>query len=229
MPTQPRYNRNRSCLQNILRLFLLSSCSKSGASCYHLWMYYILLLTERCNLNCVYCENEASRSLREHQDAEYSIDTLIDFLSRDPDLGIQFYGGEPLLRVDMVEEILARLTPKRVSLQTNGFFLDKLSDAALKKIQVIPVSVDGPQKVTDGMRGVGVYSHVIKQVQKIRERGFEGSIDARMTASAGMDIFKAVTHLLTNDEFQFDNVHWQLNVLFGKKPHQKEYEFIPSK
>lgn len=188
-------------------------------------MYYLIFLTERCNLECTYCETKTSRSERV-QEIQYDLDTLIDFLRADANLGLQFYGGEPLLRIDLIKEILSRTDPVHTCLQTNGFLLDKVPDEVMKKIDVFCVSLDGPSRLTDKMRGDGVYARAVDQSKKLRARGYTGDIDVRMTTSPGVQIYDAVNHFLGECEFDFDSIYWQLNVLFGELDWRWDRKFI---
>ncbi len=180
-------------------------------------VYYLLYTTERCNLRCAYCDPKDRRDIRT-QAAAYPFEALVAFLRQDPAPHLQFYGGEPLLEVDFIERVLAAVEPRRVVIQTNGLLLERLSDAALPKIDVVTISLDGPQALTDGNRGAGVYDKALAQARALRERGFAGDIDARLTISPGDDVFAAVSHFIDECAFPFDSIHWQLNVLFDFAP-----------
>ncbi len=188
-------------------------------------MYYLVYLTERCNLRCAYCD--APDAQREQAvDIEYAVDDLVDFLNDDDQLGLQLYGGEPLLRADLAVALLERTRPKHVTLQTNGFFLERIPDHLLDRITIICLSVDGPRSVTDRARGEGVYDTALAQARRLRDRGFPGRIDARMTLSPGGQIYDAVTHLISGADFPFDAVYWQLNVLFHDRDWRNDQRFI---
>jgi putative peptide-modifying radical SAM enzyme len=188
-------------------------------------MYFILYLTERCNLECSYCETRTSRSERT-QDIRYALDDLIAFLRQDPELGLQFYGGEPTLRLDLIEKLLDAVPARHVCLQTNAFFLDQLPERLFDRLHVLSVSIDGPAAITDACRGAGVYAEVIRQVTALRARGFPGQIDARMTTSPGVSIYDAVSHFIDDCAFRFDSIYWQLNVLFGAAAWRRDRRFI---
>ena len=42
----------------------------------------------------------------------YDIQTLKKFIEKDPDAGVIFYGGEPLLCIDKIEEIMDLIKAK---------------------------------------------------------------------------------------------------------------------
>jgi len=176
-------------------------------------MYYLVYLTDRCNLFCRYCDSAGQRILHGHEIA-YDFDRLIDFLLRDGDVSLKLYGGEPLLRVDLIEQLLARVPCRHVALQTNGTLLDQLPATLFEKIDVISLSLDGPADVTDFKRGRGTYDQVIAQARQLRRRGFRGPFDVRMTISPGVDIERSVRHFCAGRAVRFCNIHWQLTALF---------------
>ena len=179
-------------------------------------MNYVVYLSERCNLACTYCETPTTRG-RLTQDAAWELDDLCRFLSEDDDLSLWLFGGEPLLRVDLVEALLERLEPVRAIIQTNGLHLDRIPDHLLPRLTAVVISLDGPREYTDRYRGAGTYDGAIGQGQKLRARGYRGRLDVRLTANPGFDIHRAVNHFLGECDLEFDVVHWQLNAPFDDR------------
>ncbi|MEM3391798.1 MAG: 4Fe-4S cluster-binding domain-containing protein, partial [Archaeoglobaceae archaeon] len=81
-------------------------------------MLFILILTPRCNSNCRYCGGFEDGMMPEK--IQYSIEDLQNFLKRYPEFSIAFYGGEPLLELRKIEEIMREVKANRFILQTNG-------------------------------------------------------------------------------------------------------------
>ncbi len=186
---------------------------------------YLIYITEHCNLFCRYCEPAGARAMH-GRDLGYDIDDLVGFLARDPDARLQFYGGEPLLRVDLVAAILARAPYRFAMLQTNGQLLERLDDASLARLDAIAVSLDGGPEITDRFRGHGVHATALAQIEALRARGYRGRIDARMTISPGVDFEAALTYLLDHSPVRFDRVYWQLNALFDEADWRRHAEAI---
>lgn len=185
-------------------------------------MYYHLLLTRRCNLNCIYCGgSEESFSDAEIQ---YKLEDLKKFIERDPEPVIAFYGGEPLLRIPLMEKIMDTIPAKHYILQTNGYFLDKVGEDYLKRFHSILVSIDGREETTDFYRGTGTYKKVLDNVRIVRDRGYRGDVIARMTVSEHSDVYEDVTHLLKLENPAFDHVHWQLDVVWSKEGEWKNFD-----
>lgn len=167
-------------------------------------MHYHIILTKECNLNCNYCGGGSDSPPKEIQ---YSISDLKSFIARDGSPVVEFYGGEPLLRIEAMEKIMDAI-PARFVIQTNGLFLDEIKPQYLKKFHSILVSIDGTKEATDGNRSNGVYEKIMRNIILIRQRGFLGDLVARMTVPQGTDIYENVTHLVKLKVF--DHIHWQL-------------------
>jgi uncharacterized protein len=168
-------------------------------------MHYFIILTKECNLFCTYCGGGSDTPPKEIQ---YSVADLKSFLSRDSDPVVEFYGGEPLLRIRTMESIMD-VVPGRFVVQTNGIFLDRIGPEYLAKFHSILVSIDGTKDVTEKERGRGVYDRVTRNVEFLRRQGFRGDVVARMTVAQGTNIYENVRHLLGTG--LFDHVHWQLS------------------
>ncbi|MCU0798934.1 MAG: radical SAM protein, partial [Candidatus Thermoplasmatota archaeon] len=172
-------------------------------------MQYHILTTERCNLHCTYCGG--TRQLPGIPlNMTYDIMDLKRFISMDKDAVIGFYGGEPLLAMERIYDIMDNVPATSFTLQTNGTLLKELRTEYLLRFHSILVSLDGPREVTDASRGVGTYDLVMSNVRDIKERGFSGDLIARMAFSDHGDIHRDVMHLLES----FDHVHWQLDVFW---------------
>ena len=143
---------------------------------------------------------------------QYTTNALQDFLSKDPEPVLAFYGGEPLLAWGRIKEIMDKVPAKAFVIQTNGTLLKRVPDEYLKRFHTILVSIDGRQETTDFSRGKGTYRRALEGARYAREHGFEGDLIARMTVSERSDIYEEVMHLLSLQ--MFDHIHWQLDVLW---------------
>ncbi|MFW9909755.1 MAG: TIGR04084 family radical SAM/SPASM domain-containing protein [Candidatus Thorarchaeota archaeon] len=185
-------------------------------------MNYHIVLTRGCNLNCSYCHGGEQHG----PDAEisYSIDELAAFLSKDDDPQLMFYGGEPLLRIPLMLEMMDRFPHARFMLQTNALRLNRVPSEYVKRFHSILVSIDGPEDITDGYRSRGVYKQVIENVKYLERIGFEGDIVARMAVSQQSDIYRDVRHLLDLTNPMFKHVHWQLNVVWDAEGNWQDFD-----
>jgi len=195
-------------------------------------MFYYITVTRECDLKCTYCYGKACqdfgsdfRDLRIDYDIptsiRYDVKNLKAFIDKDLHPTVIFYGGEPLLRIEKIEEIMDRIQPKNFMIQTNGLHLEDLEPRYLNRLHTILVSIDGDETQTDQNRGRGTYKRIMQNLEKIRKNGFKGEIIARMTVSVGRDVEKQVKHLLHNDGNPFTSVHWQLDAQFWEKDYDE--------
>ena len=100
-----------------------------------------ITITNRCNVNCVYCHHDGMVSSKQ----EMTADELYKICKIAKDIGVQkirLSGGEPLIRKDIVEivEKIGSLDFKDISITTNGTYLEKyaqgLKDAGLDRVNV---------------------------------------------------------------------------------------------
>ncbi len=186
-------------------------------------MHYHIILTTKCNSQCKYCyeksmndfdtdiEQKVNLDLSAPESSEIDATALKKFINKDINPVIIFYGGEPLLNINKIKEIIDNIdVPYRM--QTNGKLLDKLPIDYLNKIGKILVSIDGDKERTDFNRGKGTYNLVIKNISQIKEKDYLGEIIARMTLNLeSPDIFEQVLHLIDSG---FSSVHWQIDAGF---------------
>ena len=121
-------------------------------------------LTQKCNLKCTYCvyrDMYDSSAPNEGVDLSFDIaKAVIDFFykqfnsnaaaSINRSVSIGFYGGEPLLRFDLLKQILCYSKALNTlnfsfhyNITTNGLLLDKYMDFLVENNVTMLVSLDG--------------------------------------------------------------------------------------
>jgi len=197
-------------------------------------MFFHIILTDECNLCCRYCRgNESDAFLPSDEDCSldlnlppelaYDLSDLYSFLSRDPSACITFYGGEPLMRADLVKEIMDHAPASRFMIQTNGLLLGSLGQQYLNRLETILVSVDGPEDLTDYHRGNGTFRLATSQVKDLRRNGFPGEVIARMTVTQKTNILTSVRYLAFNEDCPFSSIHWQIDAGFSGNPRAGDF------
>jgi len=187
--------------------------------------FFHIVLTGECNSQCRYCFGEAVDDFEDDSSGSevdyclprtmnYDVDLLARFCALDPECVLTFYGGEPLLCVEEIKEIMDGVKAKGFMIQTNGLLLDRLEPKYVNRFHTILVSIDGGEELTDFYRGEGTFKKVIENLRLIKRNGFMGELIARMTVMEQTDIYKQVSWLLNNRDFPFSSVHWQLNAGF---------------
>ncbi len=172
-------------------------------------MNWFIITSTKCNLFCRYCMNEPHPNLPLEPD--WKMEDLQRFLSSDESPSIAFYGGEPLLNWQLIQDVMDQIPAQHFTIQTNGLLLKKIPSEYLSKFSSILVSLDGDKEITDLNRGEGIYDRVTHNIKEIRTRGFEGDLIARMAVSEDSKIYEDVFHLLNAPDLSFNNVHWQID------------------
>lgn len=147
----------------------------------------ILEVTTNCNLGCKYCS--AAGKYAEHKSGKpqnmpvetalKAVKFLLDNSENSETRYIGFYGGEPLLRFDLVKAVVDFVNKKgiknhRFSMTTNGALLNKeIVDFFIQHDFSLLFSLDGPRGVHDRYRvfknGRGTFDRVIASLQYIRK------------------------------------------------------------
>lgn len=170
-----------------------------------------LEVTEQCNFGCSYCiysenyPNERSETSKKmsFNVAKKAIDNLVPFSNHNMMIG--FYGGEPLLNMDLIQQIIKyskETFPNKdlgFSITTNFFNADKYIKEITDNEIYINLSLDGPKEVHDKFRrtksGKPTYDKIISNIEKVEEYlpGYTNShIFILSTCNDPQDILKII-------------------------------------
>lgn len=146
-------------------------------------LHLVLLPTEACNFRCVYCYEE----FRHKRMEPAVVRGVKNLLSRRAEalssLFLSWFGGEPLLAQDIMEEILVHvrgLVDQRPRLAvtsdvtTNGYLLDPARFRRLVNLGVteFQISLDGPREYHDRYRvmsgGKGTFDRIWENLLAMR-------------------------------------------------------------
>lgn len=140
--------------------------------------YLRVSLTDRCNLRCEYCMPEKGIDKLRHEDIMTLEDTY-ELIKAFVDLGIdkiRFTGGEPLVRLGLVDLIskVAKLDGVReIAMTTNGVLLEKyaknLKEAGLTRVNISLDTLD-EHKYRQITRG-GELEKVLNGIKAAKEVG----------------------------------------------------------
>ncbi|MCD4808077.1 MAG: GTP 3',8-cyclase MoaA [Methanococcoides sp.] len=133
-------------------------------------------ITNRCNLDCIYCHSEGDEGSRKEMSAK-TISAIVSTAAKFGVNKVKFSGGEPLVRKDF-EDILRELPKlKDVSVTTNGVYLKErafgLKEAGLDRVNVSLDTLD-PEKYAYITHGSP------ETLQKVLE-GIDAAISAGLT------------------------------------------------
>ncbi|MBI5798041.1 TIGR04084 family radical SAM/SPASM domain-containing protein [Candidatus Woesearchaeota archaeon] len=179
-------------------------------------MFYHLIMQTNCNLSCSYCDREEFFPPEEEiydyntpPRIEYPLSSLKKQIKKED--YITFYGGEPLLALEKIKEIMDTIPCKGFMMQTNGTLLHKIPKEYLNRFHTILVSIDGDAESTNKNRGKGIQEKIMQNIHYIKEQGFTGELIARITITKGSSLYQQVQYLLNNG---FTSIHWQLDAMF---------------
>jgi len=217
----------------------------------------ILQVTQNCNLRCTYCTYSGLYKNRKHSHNSMSVETAeraIDFfIKRTKDsrrVTISFYGGEPLLNLDLIKHCInyieTRYYGKNINfgMTTNGTLLNKDAIKFLvdKKFNIM-ISLDGSEKIHDARRrfasdGNGTFSTIINNIANIKKyyRDFYQTNVTFITVLDTTKDFISIGEFISNNDTLEEN-KFLLNYISDNYTEQKievndefyierEYEFF---
>lgn len=187
-------------------------------------------VTDACNLKCKYCAfsdlytgyDTRKNNFLDLNAAKTIIDYLAEFWKKHMSdlfprrLNIGFYGGEPLLNFNFIQEIITYVEKKQIagrnlsySMTTNGTFLDKYIDYLVEKDFALLISLDGDRKgqsLRKYHNGKESFDDVYANTKMIQER-YPSYFQTRVS-------FNAVLHSMNDipSLYKFFKTH------FGKIP-----------
>ena len=144
----------------------------------------VMSITEHCNMRCEYCgyhERNVNIAEKKEMSSNIAKKAIRMFLERSIALSevvISFYGGEPLLRFDLIDECVeyAKKTAYgqhiKFHVTTNGLLLtDKITEYLKRNDFVVAVSLDGPRSIHNryrrNIKNEETYDNVIDNLKSI--------------------------------------------------------------
>ncbi|KYK28837.1 MAG: hypothetical protein AYK19_05235 [Theionarchaea archaeon DG-70-1] len=149
--------------------------------------------TSRCNLSCRHCYYQ--KQLEKEPGEDLDNETIVDIVRNLVPMGfdnVQLLGGEPFLRPNVltVVEEMKNCGVKNVLLNSNGVLLDDEKAEKIAELGILPmISIDGPVKINDKMRGKGTFASALKAIM------------ALSSYSAGPETYTVVTKWLARLDY----------------------------
>ena len=208
---------------------------------------FILGLTEQCNLRCTYCCYSGNyTNKRSHNTVTMSADDIddilafIDSFTRKRPIKIFLYGGEPLLKYDIVQYTYKKareLFENNVSftISTNGTTLSKEKiDWLVSNSITLALSIDGSESYHDNYRvdaqGNGSYARVYDALKYIKRTYPEYAKEMSLIMTlASFDKIVEIAEAWHNDEVLRDWAPTMMNSLapnFSKGVDKADYEEV---
>lgn len=173
-----------------------------------------LHIAHDCNLRCAYCfagtgDYAGDRGMMPSDVGLRAIDFLVASSGNRRNLEVDFFGGEPLMNMDTVRDVVAyarsleETTGKnfRFTFTTNAMLLDESNMEWLNEtMHNVVLSIDGRPEVNDAVRrrvdGTGSYARILPNIKRMAELRGEKSYYVRGTFTGkNLDFAKDVMHL----------------------------------
>lgn len=131
-------------------------------------------VTYRCQCHCVHCCTNVPNRRVSSELETWQVESIIDQAKKLGIVRVSFFGGEPLLRSDIVELVrYAHSAGMLTRINTNGWRLNRELVSSLKAagLSLCDVSIDDPDPEThDRLRGLpGLYGRVIAGIKVLRD------------------------------------------------------------
>jgi len=156
------------------------------------------ILTHRCNFRCAHCD------VPDAADAEMSTHEIRGAIDELCDAGMMrasFSGGEALLREDVGE--LIRHAHERgcvTSLNTNGWLRQRFLDEVAPWLDLVMVSLDGPEPAHDLVRREGSFARALETLRAARARGI-ATTSITVLQEANLHLVDEVLALAARESF----------------------------
>jgi len=159
-------------------------------------------ITDLCNRRCLYC---ARWQGKQKELSTEEVFRVVDELARMGTAMISFTGGEPLVRKD-IGKIIDYIYNKGISvkLNSNGMLVEqKIKE--LKKLDLLTLSLEGPEEIHDAIRGKDAYQQVLTAAQVANKSGIRVSFTTVLTA----DNLKSIDFILNKAKEFNSKVNFQ--------------------
>lgn len=186
----------------------------------------ILQVTQNCNLRCDYCIYSGSYNNRIHtnkrmtfETATKGIDFLVEHASDCKFLNITFYGGEPLIEIDLIKKCMSYVSEnygeKEVSysLTTNATLLNKdIVEFFVKHDVSVVISLDGPKEIHNNSRHFlnnrGSFDLIMKNIRYIKEN-YPNYYNTKLSYNTVLNVengFSVIDDFVSNNELLTDSL-----------------------
>jgi SynChlorMet cassette radical SAM/SPASM protein ScmF len=182
-------------------------CPNLDAASYPLEQIYFYSTT-RCNANCYHCYQRTTKvesKIQAVQANEVGKEAFLNFVEKAVPLGlrvVKLTGGEPFLRSDLPEIIQGlRNLGIAVTIETNGFFIDKEIADLLSDNEVdVAISLDGGcSRSHDTLRGLpGSFAKVVQAIKMLSERGCQMKVVMAVSKLNLNEIEKVLSVITSN-------------------------------
>ncbi len=188
------------------------------------YLELIIMPTEQCNFRCVYCYETFSKPSMNEKVQEDLVRFVRKELRKYRGLSIGWFGGEPLLALDVVENLSKRFIeicknekkPYMASMTTNAYLLDYRTFERLRKLKInhFQITIDGDKKTHDRQRtlcsGGKTFGIILNNLKTIKNTSKSGIWNISLRTNVTNDIIADRTEFVKeivnffNDDNRFN-------------------------
>lgn len=188
---------------------------------------YVILPTTRCNARCWYCFEQGCK--QEDMTPETAVQ-LADYMERHSggkELWLKFFGGEPLVNADRMDQICARLTEKGMrfhsDLITNGYLFteDVIGRAARDwHTKTVQITLDGTEETYNrtkayAVRDASPFQQVMRNTESALHAGIRVSVRLNVDLRNADDLMALAEEL--GQRLERRNVHVYASAIFSRQ------------
>ena len=168
---------------------------------------YVIAVTTDCNARCPYCYEKGTDII--YMDRQCA-DKVINFIDRNYNgniINITWFGGEPLLNIEIINYICEKLVENNIkfisSIITNGYlFNDKLVTMAGYKwnLSHVQISLDGTEPEYNKIKNykytnINPFKNVIKNIERLVNNEINVSIRLNISRDNAKNIQELVKYI----------------------------------
>ena len=201
-----------------------------------------IIPAQECNFTCPYCFEQDKTGRMSQETADQTVQFLREWIYPCTTVSLYWYGGEPLLALDIIQRISAGLRPVLAqkkcivngSIITNGYLLDAETVSTLLSngIQVAQITVDGDESTHDRFRalrgGTPTYRRVVENLVHAARAGLKIDLRVNIGKHSQGSAFTILNYLASQGVQQKITVSFgQLDDLCGNSQAAREMALVP--
>lgn len=149
-----------------------------------------IYLGSKCNANCQYCHRTEEPEVED-------CSAIISLIQRHSPKRINFFGGEPLVYMKQIKEIMAAAPDAQVKITTNGILLPKYIDFIKEHDITLAISYDGGGD--NDLRNINIPEVDLSSLTRvgISTTVYHGNTDFNALEKSLKELGKKLNHRLT--------------------------------
>jgi len=193
--------------------------------------HYIILPTTFCNAHCFYCYESDYPRIHMTEETANKVVEFIDEHHKDKDVELSWFGGEPLVGIERIDQISQGLRDREIpftsTMISNAYLFDEKvvkRSIDLWKLQRVQVTLDGTEEVYNRVKAyAGVKDNPFERVLKNIELLSKNNIFVNIRLNVDFynkDNIRVLIEKLGRKYAENPNVMVYLNMLFSDQGYE---------